>query len=102
MVPDGIGALGVVVAAAVAWLSQRVSSKPNDVSRTMAAIERDRRSTERMPKLSARLESRSSGQDSFGLSVWLESTEPLAKIRIVVQEARNMDCPLGFTRGSMA
>jgi hypothetical protein len=33
------------------------------------------------------------------LSVWLESAEPLAKIRVVVQEARNLDCPLGFTRG---
>jgi hypothetical protein len=66
----------------------------------MASIEEDRRKTERVPRLSARLESWGiSGQGSFGLSVWLESPEPLARIRVVVQEARNMDCPLGFSVG---
>lgn len=63
----------------------------------MAAIERDRRRIERVPRLSARLESW--GTQGFGLSVWLESPEPLARIRVVVQEARNMDCPLGFACG---
>lgn len=65
----------------------------------MAAIEKYRRKTERVPRLSARLESWGTGQDGFVLSVWLESPEPLARIRVVVQEARNMDCPLGFKRG---
>jgi hypothetical protein len=65
----------------------------------MAAIERDRRSTERVPRLSARLEGWGNGQDSFVLSVWLESPEALSRIRVVVQEARNLDCPLGFSRG---
>jgi hypothetical protein len=45
------------------------------------------------------LESWAAGQDGFGLSVWLESSEPLAKVRVVVAEARNMDCPVGFARG---
>jgi len=98
-IPDGIGACGVVVAAAAAWLSQRASSRPIDVSETVAAIEQDRRNTERVPQLSARLESWGTRQDGFVLSVWLESPEPLARIRVVVQEARNMDCPLGFKRG---
>lgn len=97
IVPDGIGAFGVVVAAAAAWLSQRTSSRSIDVSQTVAAIERDRRRIERVPRLSARLESW--GNQGFGLSVWLESPEPLARIRVVVQEARNMDCPLGFAVG---
>lgn len=99
IVPDGIGAFGVVVAAGAVWLSQRASSRSVDVTETMAAIERDRRNAERVPGLSARLETRGTGQSSFGLSVWLESPEPLARIRVVVQEARNMDSPLGFTRG---
>jgi hypothetical protein len=64
----------------------------------MAAIEADRRRTERVPKLSARLDRWGSGQTGFGLSVWLESPEPLARLRVVVREARNRDCPLGFGR----
>lgn len=55
IVPDGIGAFGVVVAAAAAWLSQRASSRSIDVSEAVAAIEQDRRNTERVPRLSARL-----------------------------------------------
>jgi hypothetical protein len=101
IVPDGIGAFGVVIAGAAAWLSQRASSRSVDVSQNMADIERDRRGAERVPKLSARLERWGSGQEGFGLSVWLESSEPLAKIRVVVQEARNMDCPVGFARGQL-
>jgi hypothetical protein len=99
IVPDGIGAFGVVVAADAAWLSQRASSRSVEVTETMAAIEKDRRASERVPRLSARLENWGTGQDGFALSVWLESPEPLARIRVVVQEARNMDCPLGFKRG---
>jgi hypothetical protein len=99
IVPDGIGAFGMVVAAAAAWLSQRVSSRSIDVSESVAAIEQDRRSTERVPRLSARLEIWGIGQDGLTLSVWLESPEPLARIRVLVQEARNMDSPLGFKRG---
>jgi hypothetical protein len=92
IVPDGIGAFGVVVAGLAAWSSQRTSSR-------LADIERDRRSTERVPRLSAQLESWAAGQDGFGLSVWLESSEPLAEVRVVVAEARNMDCPIGFAPG---
>jgi hypothetical protein len=98
IVPDGIGAFGVVVAAGAAWRSQRTSSKSIDVSRTMAEIERDRRHGERVPRLSARVESWGIGQTGFVLSVWLESPEPLSEIRVVVQEARNSDCPIGFSR----
>jgi hypothetical protein len=65
----------------------------------MAGIERDRRRAERVPNLSARLETWGAGTTSFGLSVWLESSEPLARIRVVVQEARNRDCPIGFALG---
>lgn len=99
IVPDGIGAFGVVVAAAAAWLSQRASSRSVNVSQNMADIERDRHSVERVPKLSARLERWGPAQEGFGLSVWLESSEPLARIKVVVQEARNMDCPIGFAVG---
>jgi hypothetical protein len=99
IVPDAVGAFGVVVAAAAAWLSQRASSRSVSVSKTVAAIEQDRRNTERVPRLSARLQTWGTGQSGFALSVWLESSEPLAWIRVVVQEARNMDCPLGFKRG---
>jgi hypothetical protein len=67
IVPDGIGAFGVAVAGAAAWLSQRASSGSIDVSKTMAAIEQDRRNSERLPRLSARLESWGSGQSGFGV-----------------------------------
>lgn len=99
IVPDAIGAFGVVVAGSAAWLSQRGSSKSIDVSRTVAVIELDRRDAERVPRLSARLECWGTGQEGFALSVWLETAEPLARIRVVVQEARNMDSPLGFKPG---
>jgi hypothetical protein len=69
------------------------------VSEAVTAIERDRRNAERVPRLSARLESWGPGQAGFVLSMWLESSEPLSRIRVIVQEARNMDCPLGFARG---
>jgi hypothetical protein len=57
IVPDGIGAFGGLVAGLAAWLSQRASSRSIDVSQNVADIERDRRSAERVPKLSARLDS---------------------------------------------
>jgi hypothetical protein len=98
IVPDGVGAFGVAVAGGAAWLSQRASSKSIDVSRIMADIERDRRHGERLPRLSARVESWGVGQTGFVLSVWLESPEPLSAIRVAVQEARNSDCPIGFNR----
>jgi hypothetical protein len=65
----------------------------------VAAIEQDRRNAERVPRLSARLQTWGTGQNGFALSVWLESSEPVARIEVVVQEARNMDCPLGFKPG---
>jgi hypothetical protein len=65
----------------------------------MARLELDRRRIERMPRLSAQLSCPGAGQTGFGLSVWLESPEPLAALRVVVREARNRDCPLGFDRG---
>jgi|HubBroStandDraft_4_1064222.scaffolds.fasta_scaffold74282_1 hypothetical protein len=33
------------------------------------------------------------------LNVWLESTEALSRLRVVVREARNNDGPIGFKRG---
>lgn len=99
IVPDLIGSCGVLVAGGAAWLSQRASRKATDVSRDVAAIEKDRRSAERVPRLTARLENWGIGQQGFALSVWLETPEPLARIRVVVQEARNMDCPVGFKPG---
>ena len=80
-------------------LSTLGSSKAIGVSKTVAGIEQDRRHAERVPRLSARLECWATGQDGFALSVWLETPEPLARIRVVVQEARNMDSPVGFKRG---
>jgi hypothetical protein len=99
IVPGGIGAFGVVVAAVAAWRSQRASSRSIDVSQRMAAIEEDRRSAERVPRLSARLENWGNAQDHFVLSVRLESPEALSRVKVVVQEARNQDCPVGFSRG---
>ena len=64
IVPDAIGAFGVVVAASAAWLSQRVSSRSVSVSKTVAAIEQDRRNTVRVPRLSARLETWGTGQSA--------------------------------------
>ena len=100
IIPDGIGAFGVAVAGVATWFSQQASRRSLDVSEQAAAIEQDRRRAERVPVLSARLECWGPGSNnSFGLSVWLESSEPLAKIRVVTREARNMDCPVGFAVG---
>jgi len=99
IIPDTVGAFGVLVAAAAALLSQRASARSNAVSRDMAAIEADRRRTERVPRLSAQLDSWGEGSTGFRLSVWLESPEPLARLRVVIREARNLDCPLGFSVG---
>ncbi len=84
IVPDGIGAFGVVVAAAAAWLSQRASSGSIGASQIMAAIERDRRSTERVSRLSARLDNWDNGHESSRsasgwshLSPWLRSGRSL-------------------------
>jgi hypothetical protein len=99
IVPDLIGAFGVLVAGGAAGLSLRATSKATGVSQTLASIEEDRRRTERVPRLTARLQSAGMGRQGLVLSVWLESPEPLAKILVVVQEARNFDCPIGFRRG---
>jgi hypothetical protein len=99
IVPDLIGAFGVLVAGGAAGLSLRATSKATGVSEALASIEQDRRASERVPKLSARLQTGGLGQSGFVLAVWLESPEPLARITAVVQEARNQDCPIGFKRG---
>jgi hypothetical protein len=51
------------------------------------------------PRLSARLEGWGSEQPGLALAVWLETPEPLARIEVVIQEARNFDSPVGFNRG---
>jgi hypothetical protein len=84
------------VAGGAAWLSQQASRNATAVSRDLAGIEKDRRAAERVPRLTARLEKRGVSQRGFMLAVWLESPEPLASIRVFVQEARDKDCPVGF------
>lgn len=99
IVPDSIGGFGVLVAAGAAWLSQRASRQSNDVSRRVAAIEAARWRSERVPRLTAQLDCWGPGSTGFRLSVWLESSEPLLRLRVVLREARNVDCPVGFTIG---
>jgi hypothetical protein len=96
---DGGAAAGVVVAFGAARFAQLSNRKSIAVTSTMATVEVDRRRAERVPRLAGRLERWGNGGDSLLLSVWLESPEALAKIRVVVQEARNMDGPVGFKPG---
>jgi len=98
---DAGAVAGVLVAGAAARFAQLSNRKSITVASTMAAVEVDRRSAERVPRLSARLESWGNGSDNLLLSVWLETSEALARIRVVVQEARNMDGPIGFRPGQI-
>jgi hypothetical protein len=95
----GTGVAGVAVAAAAIRFTWVTSRQSIAVASTMAGIEHERRHAERIPKLTARLERWGSGSEDLLLAVWLESSEALAKLRVVVQEARNMDGPVGFKPG---
>jgi hypothetical protein len=53
----------------------------------------------RAPVLRAELASIGQGVPNFRLDVWLSTPEPLASIRVIIEEARGGDCPVGFTAG---
>jgi hypothetical protein len=96
---DIVAIVGIIVAAVAAWLAKRSDSRSIAMSKTMAGIEQDRRTAERVPRLTARLECWGAGSNDFALAVWLETSEPLNRIKIMIQEARNMDGPIGFKPG---
>lgn len=92
-------AVGICVAAVAARFAQKTSSRSVKVTETMATIENDRRYAERIPRLSGRLEAWGAGSEDLLLSVWLETPEALGRLRVLIQEARNMDGPVGFKPG---
>jgi hypothetical protein len=92
-------AVGICFAAVAARFAQKTSSRSVKVTETMAAIEKDRRHAERIPRLTARLEAWGTGSEDLLLSVWLDTPEALGRLRVVVQEARNSDGPVGFKPG---
>lgn len=53
----------------------------------------------RTPVLRAELASIGQGEPLFRLDVWLSTPEPLANLRVIIEEARGGDCPVGFTPG---
>jgi hypothetical protein len=93
---DAGAAAGVIVAFGAARFAQLSNRKPIKVTSTMAAVEVDRRHAERVPRLAGRLERWGNSGETLQLPVWLESSEALPRSRVVVQEARNMDGPVGF------
>lgn len=92
----GVG-VGVTVAALAASSAQRTSNRSVKVTETMATPERERRHAERIPRLTGRVQSWGNGLGGDLLfAVWLETPEALRRLRIVVQEASNMDAPIGL------
>jgi hypothetical protein len=53
----------------------------------------------RTPLLRGELASIGQGVPNFRLDVWLSTPEPLASLRVIIEEARSSDCPVGFTPG---
>jgi hypothetical protein len=53
----------------------------------------------RAPILRGEISAIGQGVPSFRLDVWLSTPEPLASLRVIIEEARGGDCPLGFTAG---
>jgi hypothetical protein len=117
LVPDVIGGAGVLVAGWAAWKATRATERANaiadralavdqtladiearalDASQAVAAIEDGRRRVERTPRLSATLTTWGEGQSGYLLAVWLDSSERLGRLRVVIREARNNDGPIGF------
>jgi hypothetical protein len=94
-----IAAAGVLVAGWGVLVAARAAGKSMATSAALAAIEQERRKAERTPRLSARLALWGPGSTDLVLAVWLDSTEPLSRLRVVIREARNLDCPVGFKRG---
>lgn len=92
-------AVGIAAATIAARFGYKTSKRSVQVTETMAAIENERRHAERIPRLTARLEAWGNGSEDLLLSVWLETPEALGRLRVVVQEARNMDGPIGFKPG---
>lgn len=93
-------AVGIFVAAVAARFAYKTSKRSVEVTETMAAIEAERRHAERIPQLTGHIQSWGNGLGGdLLLSVWLESPEALARLRIVIQEGSNMDGPIGFKRG---
>jgi hypothetical protein len=106
IVPDVIAGVSLAVASGATWFAKRSGDKAADidagsleVSRSVAAIEASRRHAERTPRLTGELGAWGTGSSDLRLNVWLESTEALARLRVVVREARNNDGPIGFKRG---
>jgi hypothetical protein len=116
LIGAGAGAGGVVVAA---WKVGQATKQSNAVadgaltvneklaaikvqglaaSQAVAAIEGSLRHAERMPRFPAKLASWGTGSTDFRLNVWLDSTEAVSRMRVVVREARNNDGPIGFKR----
>ena len=92
----GVG-VGVAAASTAAWFAQKTSRRSVTVTETMAALEIERRHAERIPRLAGRMQAWGNGLGGDLLfSVWLETPEALRRLRIVVQEASNMDGPVGF------
>lgn len=96
---------GVLATAVVGWLAGRDTRKAlaaageaNALSARLATLEEDRRRSERVPRMSAQLNA--TNQDGvLLLSVWLDSAEPLSKVKVTVRETRNHGSPVGFPSG---
>lgn len=97
---DAVAILAFLVAAVAWWTSWRTGQRSVTATEALAAIEAGRRHAERVPRLSARVECWGAGTErDFTIAVWLESAEALARLRVLLMEARNNDGPLGFRKG---
>ena len=101
----GAGGVGVVMAGVAAWKAGQATKQSNAIadraltvneklaaikaqglaaSQAVAAIEGSLRHAERMPRFTAELALWGTGSTDFRLNVWLDSTEAVSRMRVVV------------------
>lgn len=97
------GGIGALIYARRAWQDQQsqLAAQSREIAaqneQIQLAREASRRS--RTPVLRAELRSIGQGVSLFRLDVWLSSPEQLARVQVIISEARANDCPVGFTPG---
>lgn len=106
----GAGSIGALIYAGRAWRDQRkqlaAQSQAIAAQTKQLAIQNDqlqlaREDSRRLqtPILRAEISSDGQGVPRFRLDVWLSSAERLARVQVIINEARARDCPVGFTPG---
>lgn len=100
----GVGGIGAVIYAARAWGDQarelKAVTKQVAILGERLQLARNDSRRQRTPVLHAEISAIEQGSTvRFRLEVRLSSSEPLASLRVAIEEARVNDSPVGFTPG---